>query len=56
MLHGLREKKVSFNAYYGFVIRGVHVKVNLEYFSMMPFMGICGHEIFCIMFTSYIVM
>ena len=40
MCQGLREKKVSFDAYCGFMTWWVYVKVNLEYFDVMPIMAI----------------
>ena len=33
---------MSFDYYYGFVTWWVYVKVNLEYFYVMPFMATCG--------------
>ena len=37
----LRERKVSFDDYDGFVARRVNVKVSFEDCDVKPFMGMC---------------
>ena len=41
MYLSLSDRKLSFDAYYGFTARRLDVKVSLEDSDMMPFMAMC---------------